>query len=153
MAKRPKIVSIRKLSANRFKVVLEETWKHERPEVREPDKHWYEQIPCRCGGFIGLYDQDNAILSFYTPSKRKVCRELWVEHIGQEGWWLDAHFSGDETVLRFPASHLMEVGLAVGAYKRRQVSEETKARLREQGKAHRWAKGAKGGSEIPPQKA
>jgi hypothetical protein len=155
MAKRPSLISVRKLAANRFKVQLEESWKHEKPEVREPDKRWYEQIPCRCGGHIMLYGEDPPTLKFYTPSKRKVCRELYRAAIedGNGGWRIDTCFSGDETVLYFPASKLQEVALLVGAYKRRQVSEETKARLRAQGEAHRWKKGAKGGTEIPTKKA
>ena len=152
MAKSVK-VSVRKLAANRFKVVLEESWKHERPEVREPDKRWYEQIPCRCGGFIGLYGEDPPTLHFYTPLKRKICREIFAAHVNEDGWRLDCSFQGDATELYFPAKYLQEIGLLVGAYKRRLVSEETKTRLREQGKAHRWAKGAKGGSEIPTEKA
>jgi hypothetical protein len=32
------------LSERRYRIVLEESWQHERPEIRNPDRIWYEQI-------------------------------------------------------------------------------------------------------------
>lgn len=147
--KQPKVISLRKLAAGRFKLQLEETWKRERVEVREPDKHWYEQIPCKCGGFISLYSEDPPQFKFYTPLRRKACRELFAAHSNEKDWSLDCTMDGDETVLIFPAKNLHEVALAVGAYKKRQYSEATKEKLRERLKAHQFKKGQTSTSRNP----
>ena len=47
---------IKRAVQKRYKVVLEESWFAEKPEVRKPDARWYMQIPTYCGGFIALTD-------------------------------------------------------------------------------------------------
>lgn len=144
-----KPISVKKLAGKRFKTAVDEAWKHERPEIREPDKRWYELVPCKCGGEIRLYSESPAILKFYTPSKRKTCREIFAAHANESGWKLDCVFAGDAADLWFPVACFEEVALAVGAYKRRQVSEETKERLRAMGAKHLWKSGQKGGQTSP----
>ena len=56
------------LSNHRYRIVLEESWYHEQPEIRKPDRRWYEQIPCKGGAFISLYaETPTIILQLYTP--------------------------------------------------------------------------------------
>ncbi len=42
------------LKGNGFKVILEESFKKEKPEVRAQDHRWYEQIPIYCGGALAF---------------------------------------------------------------------------------------------------
>lgn len=58
--------SLTKLTANRFKVTLEESWHHERPEICSPDRIWYEQIPCRGEAFISVYSLNPLTLQLST---------------------------------------------------------------------------------------
>jgi hypothetical protein len=65
------------LSERRYRIVLEESWYHERPEVRSADRIWYEQIPCRgedC--FIGVYSLEPLNLQLST-SRPKNARAVW----------------------------------------------------------------------------
>ena len=72
MAKtKPNKTNLANLTANSYKTALEESWQHERPEVRTQDCIWYEQIPCLGGAFIGLYSLDPLILQLYTPRVKK----------------------------------------------------------------------------------
>ena len=64
------------LTGHRYKIALEESWHHERSEVRSLDRIWYEQIPCRGGAFIGLYSLDPPILQLYTP-RVKNAKVVW----------------------------------------------------------------------------
>jgi hypothetical protein len=50
------------LTENCYKIRLEESWHHERSEIRSAEKLWYEQIPCKGGAFIALYPLDPLIL-------------------------------------------------------------------------------------------
>ncbi len=48
------LITLSELSS-RYRITLDESWYHMRPEVRNPDRRWYERIPCRGGTFISLY--------------------------------------------------------------------------------------------------
>jgi len=118
-------------------VVLEESIKHEKPEVRAQDRRWYEQIPTYCAGFIGLYlESPMVILQWYTPSKRKTARKI-LDAFPDKGLRLDDYFDGHEAVLYFPPEILKEVCEMAGARKKRQgrkLTEEEKERLAERGR-------------------
>jgi hypothetical protein len=109
-------------------VVLEESFKHEKPEVRAQDRRWYEQIPTYCGGFIGLYQESpTVILQWYTPSKRKTARKI-LEAFPDKELRLDDHFDGHEAVLYFRPEILKEVCEMAGARKKRQGENLRKKR-------------------------
>jgi hypothetical protein len=116
--------------ANHFRHQLEESYRHEKPEVRSVDRRCYEQIPTSCGGFIGLYQESpTVILQFYTPSARKLCRKV-LERFADKGLWIDDWFDGWEAVIYFPPEILLEVCQMVGARRRKQgrpLTEDQKA--------------------------
>ena len=122
----------------RFKVVLDETWKHERPEVRNPDRGWYEVIPTYCGGFIGLYQEEPmALLQWYTSKKRITARKIMDRFRDTPGMHLDDFCDGFEAMLYFPADLLIEVCEMAGARRKRQgqtLTEEQKLNLAERGR-------------------
>ncbi|MFH1595865.1 MAG: hypothetical protein ABIG94_05790 [Pseudomonadota bacterium] len=138
------------LKGHGYKVVLEESFKHEKPEVRARERRWFEQIPTYCGGFIGLYRESSTVeLQWYTPSKRKTARKI-LDSFPDKGLRLDDHFDGHEAVLYFPPEILREVCEMAGARKKRQgrpLTPEEKAKLVEAGKAHRFKRCSCGASE------
>lgn len=133
------------LTNGRYRVVLEESWYHERPEVRSPDRRWYEQIPCKGGAFIGLYSEiPETVLHLYTH-RVKNARVIWQVIKGKPGVRADFDLDG-EAVFYFPPALLHAVAEMAGARKRRRLSPEARARLAERGKPYPF-KGKKPGVE------
>jgi hypothetical protein len=138
------MVVISKLT-KRFRIVLEESWYHEKSEVRKPDRRWYEIIPLKGlvkgppqeGPFICLYSEDPPTLQLYT-NRVKQARIIWKEIKKIPGCRADFHLDG-EAVLFFPPELLEQVAEMAGARKRRQLSEEQRAKLIEAGKKGRAA--------------
>jgi hypothetical protein len=119
--------SLKKAFGKRWKIRMEESWQHEKPENRTGYEGWYEQVPTACGGFIGLFqDKPTVILEFNTFKLRPTCRKLAEQFKDTPGVRLDDWFDGYETVLYFPVELFDEVAAAVGARKRRQLSEAQK---------------------------
>ncbi len=122
----------------RFRVALEESWFHERPEVRNPDKRWYEIIPCRGfkkgppqeGPFISLYSEDPPTLQLYT-NRAQNAKNIWKEIKRHPGTRADFDLQG-EAILFFPSALLEQVAeLADGRRKRPPMSEDQKMKLAE----------------------
>ena len=114
---------------------MDEAWKHERPEVRNPDRRWYEQIPCRAGGFIYLYSEDPPMVGLYS-TQVKSARAIMSKIPGLRAEWLD-----EEAVIYFPPDALNQVAEMAGARKKRQGRKLTaaeKSNLLKSGKAHRF---------------
>jgi len=124
------------LAANRYKMAMEESWQHERPEVRTPDRIWYEQIPCRGRAFISVYSLSPLTLKLWTP-RPKNAKLVWMALKGADGVRADFHFDG-EAELFFPLEVLQQVAQLAGARRRRRLSEEEKAKLIEVGMTHRF---------------
>jgi hypothetical protein len=124
------------LTGGRYRITLEESWQHERPEVRNPDRIWYEQIPCQGGAFIGIYSLEPLILHLYTP-RAKNAKMVWEAIKDISGSRADFHFDG-EAELFFTLEALPTVADLAGARKKRRLSAEAKARLIEWGKAHQF---------------
>ena len=123
--------------STRYRITLDESWHHERPEVRRPDRRWYEQIPCWGGGFIFLYSETQPLLGLYT-TQVKSARAIMKKLPGLEAEWLDG-----EAVIYFHPEILDQVAEMAGARKRRlgrKLSAEEKVRLIEAGKAFRFTK-------------
>ena len=129
-------INLANLTAGRYKIALEESWQHERPEVRTQDCIWYEQIPCLGGAFIGLYSLEPLILQLYTP-RVKNAKVVWEAIKDIPGARADFHFDG-EAVLFFPLEAIHVVAHLAGARKRRRLSGEHRAKLAEVGKAHQF---------------
>lgn len=116
------------LADGRYRISLEESWFHERPEIRIPNRRWYEQIPCRGGAFISLYSETpTVILQLYSPRVKKA-RLIFkqIKHI--PGCMADFHMDG-EAVIYFPAEIIHKVAELAFARKRRHLSEEHKEKL------------------------
>lgn len=145
----------------RFRIALEESWYHERPEVRNPDRRWYEIIPCQGfknppeqeGPFICLYSEDPALLKLYTDRPRNACA-IWEAIKGHPGTKADFGFDGEAELL-FPSELLATVAEMAGARKKRQLSKEHRAKLIEAGKVGRealkkWQTERSKGGQIAP---
>ncbi len=124
------------LTANRYKITLDESWHHERPEVRSPERIWYERIPCRGGAFISVYSLTPLALKLWT-SRPKNARIAWEGIKDVPGVRADFHFDGEAEII-FPIEALEQVALLAGARKRRRLSEAHKAKLVEVGQAFRF---------------
>jgi hypothetical protein len=120
--------SLADLIGGSYRIALEESWYHERPEMRIPNRRWYEQIPCRGGGFISLYSETpTVILQLYSPRVKKA--RLIFEQIKQiPGCVADFHMDG-EAVIYFPAEIVHKVAGLAFARKRRHLSQEHKEKL------------------------
>ena len=129
-----------------YRVTLEESFAHERPEVRNPDKHWYEIIPCQGfrpgppqeGPYIGLFSEAPPTLHLFTNrvgNARSILEEI------KDCPGVRADFMDGEVILCFPATPelLHKVAVMAGARKRRQLSAEHRAKLVEAGKVGREA--------------
>jgi hypothetical protein len=138
------MVTISKLT-KRFRILREESWYHEKSEIRKPDQRWYEIIPLKGfvkgppqeGPYISLYSEEPPILQLYT-NRVKQAQIIWEEIKKIPGCRVDFHMDG-EAVLYFPPELLEQVAELAGARKRRQLSEEQRARLIEAGKKGRAA--------------
>lgn len=101
-----------------YRIVLSESWEHERPEVRTPDRIWYEQIPCQGGALIGLYSLDPPILQLSTPRPRNA-QEIYRAIKNTPGVTADFCFESEATIC-FPPEVIHMVAPLAGAKKKRQ---------------------------------
>ena len=86
--------------------------------------------------FIGVYSLDPLILQLST-SRKKNAQKVHGAIKDVAGVRPDFHFDG-EAVIYFPVEAVHIVAEMAGARKKRRLSPEAKARLIEQGKAHRF---------------
>ncbi len=109
-------INLPELSNGRYQIVLDVPWHHKHPEVRNPDRHWYEHIHCRGGALISLYDEYPApIFRLYTPMV-KSARAVFNHIRNIPGVWAD--FNSDaEAVIYFPPEILDQVAELAGAQK------------------------------------
>jgi len=129
-------INLANLTAHRYETALEESWHHEDPEVRSPDRIWYEQIPRRGGAFISVYSLTPLTLKLWTP-RPKNARMIWEAVKGAAGARADFHLDG-EAEIYFPLEVVSQVAELAGARRKRRLSEEHKAKLAESNKAHRF---------------
>ena len=85
--RKTKLITLSKLT-NRYRIAMDEAWAHERPEVRNPDRRWYEQIPCRAEGFIYLYSEDPPTLGLYSTQVKRA-RAIVKQIPGLKAEWMD----------------------------------------------------------------
>jgi len=145
-------INLANLTADRYKIALEESWNHEDPEVRSRDRIWYEQIPCWGGAFISVYSLTPLTLKLWIPRPKKA-RMIWEVIKGAAGVRADFHFDG-EAEIYFLLDSLPQVADLAGARRRRRLSEEEKAKLAEVGKDYRFkpknygANGEENGADL-----
>jgi hypothetical protein len=151
-------VTLSELTNGRYKITLEESWYHERSEVREPDKRWYERIPCKGGAFISFYcepEPDCLLGKAGCPLRLPDCRghcelilQLWTprpknalliwQRIKIEDSCHCEPLDG-EACIYFPAKLVNVMAELAGARRKRRLSSEARARLAEVGKATRFS--------------
>lgn len=141
-----KQIYISKLT-RRYRVLLEESFTSERPDVRNQDRRWFEIIPCQgfkpgpqqAGPFIGLYSEAPPTLQLYSDRPINA-KSIWEEIRKHPRCSADFGMDG-EVVLYFPAeADLLDIvaGMA-GGRKKRILTEDQRARLIEAGKSGRDA--------------
>lgn len=121
------------LVGGHYRIVLSESWEHERPEVRTPDRIWYEQIPCQGGAFIGLYSLDPPLLQLSTPRPRNA-QEIFRAIKNTPGVKADFCYESEATI-NFPPEVIHMVAPLAGAKKKRRLSPEQKEKVKTQGSA------------------
>jgi hypothetical protein len=117
-----------------YRIVLSESWEHERPEVRTPDRIWYEQIPCQGGAFIGIYSLDPPILQLSTPRVRNA-QEIYRAIINTPGVEADFCYESEATIF-FPPGVIHLVAPLAGAKKKKRLAPEEKDKIAKQGTAN-----------------
>jgi len=131
-ADKPLVLSA--LAQGRWRVSLEESWKAEKPEIRKPDRRWYEEICCRKDGFIYLYADSPPTLALFLNNRPHIAKQILQEIPGTR---LDLEMD-KEVVIHFRPEALHRVCELAGGRKRRVLSLEQKTRLVEAGKATRF---------------
>jgi hypothetical protein len=66
------------LTNGHYMITLDECYALERPEVREPDRRFYERIPCKGGAFISFYcelEPDCLLWAAGCPLRLPNCRD------------------------------------------------------------------------------
>lgn len=126
-----------KFIGTRYRFDLDEACFHELAEEREPNRLWYERIPCAQGAFIGVQSVKPLTFKLWTP-RVKNAKTIHGAIKGNPGF-IKADFGFDgEAEIYFTKEALPTVAELAGARKKRHLSPEVKDRLIEQGKAHRF---------------
>jgi len=147
-------VTLSEMTNGRYKITLDESWHHERPEVRNSHRVGFEQIPCRGKGHIRLFcephlpcplwkagcpwrlpdcrDHGDLILKLWTPRTRNA-RMIWEKIKGEGSSYFDP-MEGEVDIF-FPAKQVHLVAEMAGARRRRRLSPEARAKLVERGTA------------------
>ena len=122
-----KQILLEQIAGRRFCLDWDEAVDSKHPPRKFEERDQYRTIPCRPGS-IFKYDAD--VLSWYCPNRLKGTYAL--KRLGD--WFTVQTECAEEWIFRFPASKFREVAKCARPYLKRQVSEATKARLREQSK-------------------
>jgi hypothetical protein len=134
------IKSLAELTSRKYKGFKEESWYHERPEVRAIDWMWYEQLHCpNDSSFIGLYSLDPITYQFCT-NRPMTAGKIWAVIKDKPGARSDFHFDG-EAILYFPPELVVLVAEMAGAKRKRRgrkLSVEEMEKLIEAGKSSRF---------------
>ena len=149
--------SLKKATGGRYKIVLDEAWQYERPEVREPDRRWYELISCKGGALIRIYCDATLPCSLWSagcalrlPDCRRhgdVILKLWTPRPinAKEVWNKIKHHPSchrdtmtGEADIYFPAKLLSLVAELAEARRKRRLSKEAREKLIQAGKAYQF---------------
>jgi len=125
-----------KLIGTRYRFDLDEAWFHELVEEREPNRLWYERIPCQKESFIGIHSIKPLVFNLYStrPKNAKTIHEAIKDKPG----FIKADFGFDgEATIFFTKEALPTVAEMAGARKKRQLSPEQKEELANRGAATR----------------
>jgi hypothetical protein len=129
-------LSIAELTDKRYEITLDPAWKIEKAKFKSGNKHWYEWIPCKNGGFISLYSEDEMMFKLTTKKQtgKKVLREVKEARL-----WVEFH---DQMDILFPLKEIHRVAILAKAKRRRgrkALSPEGKQKLVEAGEAFKFS--------------
>ena len=124
-----------KIIGTRYRFDLDEAWFHELAEEREPNRLWYERIPCAKDSHIGVYSVNPLIFKLHS-TRPKNAKKIHEAIKGKPGF-IKADFAFDgEAEIYFTKDALPTVAELAGARRRRRLSEEHRAKLAKVGKAY-----------------
>ena len=126
-----------KLIGTRYRFDLDEAWYHELAEEREPNRLWYERIPCAKYSHIGVYSVKPLVFMLYSnrPKNAKAIYQAIKDTLG----FIKADFAFDgEAEIYFTKEALPIVAELAGARRKRRLSEAHRAKLAEANQAFRF---------------
>ena len=128
--------SLQALVGKKYRIELDESYKHETPENRKADRIWLEQIPCASRGIIYLKSLNPVTLALHTTTRR--AKNIVEQVEGCEVQYLDG-----EAMVFFQSKLFSEVAPLAGARvkRTRTMTDEQKAKLVEAGRQYRESKG------------
>ena len=121
-----------KIIGTRYRFDLDEAWFHELAEEREPNRLWYERIPCQKESFIGVHSVKPLVFKLYStrPQNAKKIHQA----IKGKPCFIKADFDFDgEAEIYFTKEALPTVAELAGARKKRQLTPEQKTELSKRG--------------------
>lgn len=125
-----------KFIGTRYRFDLDEAWFNELAEEREPNRLWYERIPCQKESFIGVQSVKPLVFKLYStrPQNAKKIHQAIKNSPG----FVRADFAFDgEAEIYFTKEVLPTVAELAGARKKRLLSPEQKEELSKRGAATR----------------
>jgi hypothetical protein len=122
-------VDLRATFAGQFRFGWDEAYAAERPDLRTREAAWLTIIPCRFGH---IFPHGGRRLAAYTTSRRRALAALPGVTVAQGG------VGCPEVIVTFEVEAIAAVAELLQARRPRQVSPETKARLRAIGQAFRF---------------
>ena len=63
-----------KIIGTRYRFDLDEAWFHELAEEREPNRLWYERIPCQKESFIGVHSVKPLVFKLHSTRPKNAKR-------------------------------------------------------------------------------
>ena len=114
-------------AGKRYKIGWDETVDATHPPRKFEERDQFQIIPCRPGN---VYKYDDGVLSWYCPNRLKGTYAL--KRLGD--WFTVQIECEEEWTFNFSASKFREVAKCARPYLKRQISEETKERLKRQSK-------------------
>jgi hypothetical protein len=138
-----------KIIGTRYRFDLDEAWFHELAEEREPNRLWYERIPCQKESFIGVHSVNPLVFKLYS-TRPKNAKKIHQAIKGKPGF-IKADFDFDgEAEIYFTKEALPTVAELAGARKKRQLTGEQKAELVKRGSANRFKSQIDGAEDRKP---
>jgi hypothetical protein len=127
------VLNLKKAFGNTYQIEIEEAYKLERPELKDPIE-WYYVIPAKHGQF---YPYGGDTIAFYCTANR-IKEQILREFQGKVTLFLEGE---DESILHFDKEIFHDIALLAKAKKKRgrkALSETEKKRLVEAGKGYQF---------------
>jgi hypothetical protein len=129
-------LSIAEIADKRYEIILDPAWRIEKAKFKSGNKHWYEWIPCKNGGFISLYNQEEMMFKLTT---KKRTGEKVLQEVKEAQLWIEFH---DEVEILLPLKEIHQVAKLAKAKSKRgrkALNPEGKQKLVEAGDDYRFS--------------